>query len=235
MWNNPNILNRLSATLFISSLIALSILGMSVISKLPIFDLEKIIIVGNLHDETKILLKHVVRNNFNGGFFTIDLKSSKKLLEAIPRVNTVSINREWPNALEIVVKEHTPLGLWGEKKFLSDHGRLVIANVTEEALAGMPKFSAPDKVADDVMKFYKDGNQNLMSIGREIKEILVNDRYTWKIILDDGVILRLGKEKHLERLQVFINFYQFTLGELESKIDYIDMRYEDGFAIGVRG
>ena len=44
----------------------------------------------------------------------------------------------------------------------------------------------------------------------------------------------LGKEENnriVKKLDVLIDNYQFILSELKSRIEYVDLRYKDGFAV----
>jgi cell division protein FtsQ len=60
--------------------------------------------------------------------------------------------------------------------------------------------------------------------------------------LDDGVTLNLGREERVERIQRFMDVYPMIKVQLEAKkitekqknqaVDYIDLRYDTGLAVG---
>ena len=232
MWDNPRIINRISSFLIVLSVAGLVVGLFSVISQLEEFEIKKIIVKGELHEDTKKYLQHAIRDQLTGGFFTISLSNSKKILEQIPRVRAVNINRKWPNVLVINVVEHTPLARWGENKFVNNTGQIIEATASKRKPDNLPFFEGPDNIASEIANFYLRGNRILESSGREIVSIKVNNRYAWQVKLDNEIVLSIGKEKHLRRLMMFVKLYKFAEAASDKKINYLDMRYEDGFAVG---
>ena len=234
MWDDPRIINRISSFLIVLSVAGLVIGLFSIISQLERFEIKKIIVKGDLHEDTKKYLQRVIRDQLTGGFLTISLSNSKQILEQIPRVRAVNISRKWPNVLEINVVEHSPLAKWGENRFVNNVGQIIEATASKSKSDNLPFFQGPDNIASETVNLYLRGNQILESSGREIVSIKVNNRYAWEVKLDNEIVLRIGKEKHLRRLMMFVKLYKFAEAASDKKINYLDLRYEDGFAVGTK-
>ena len=75
-----------------------------------------------------------------------------------------------------------------------------------------------------------------------IDELVLTERFSWQLTLDDGVTLNLGREERVERIQRFMDSYAMIKAKLKVKIitqkdknqavDYIDLRYDTGLAVG---
>ena len=56
----------------------------------------------------------------------------------------------------------------------------------------------------------------------------------WEMDLDSGVTVRLGRREVDERIDRFIHTASQVIAHRLNEINYIDMRYSNGFAIGWR-
>ena len=71
---------------------------------------------------------------------------------------------------------------------------------------------------------------------------MLSERFSWQLTLDDGVTLNLGREERVERIQRFMDVYPIIKAQLKAKkitekqqnqaVDYIDLRYDTGLAVG---
>ena len=67
-----------------------------------------------------------------------------------------------------------------------------------------------------------------------IGTISLSKRLSWEIYTNNQMRFFLGKEDGnsiIERLDVLIENYQFVLSQSKSRIEYVDLRYKDGFAV----
>ena len=65
-----------------------------------------------------------------------------------------------------------------------------------------------------------------------ISEIEIMPDQSLRAILNNGIMLFLGQEGLLDRLNRFTLAYHNKLEKMSHKIDYIDLRYVNGIAIG---
>ena len=68
----------------------------------------------------------------------------------------------------------------------------------------------------------------------QIGTISLSKRLSWEIYTNNQMRFFLGKEGDnniIKKLEVLIENYQFILSESKSRIEYVDLRYKDGFAV----
>ncbi|HKU69542.1 MAG TPA: cell division protein FtsQ/DivIB, partial [Burkholderiales bacterium] len=70
-------------------------------------------------------------------------------------------------------------------------------------------------------------------IGQTPVQVQVNARRAWQLKLHNGLTLELGREDIEARLSRFVALHDRTIGRLERRIDYVDLRYANGFAVRV--
>jgi cell division protein FtsQ len=59
----------------------------------------------------------------------------------------------------------------------------------------------------------------------------LSERFAWQVQLNNGIKLNLGRQEFINRLQRFINLYPL-LQQDERDINYVDLRYDTGMAVG---
>ena len=64
-----------------------------------------------------------------------------------------------------------------------------------------------------------------------ISIIKLSERLSWEIKTNNFIRVVLGRKNITSKVRRFIKNYQFVLAELKSEIDYVDMRYRDGFSV----
>jgi len=101
----------------------------------------------------------------------------------------------------------------------------------------LPRFVAPSGSAEDVTRRYAAIRRLLAPLALEPREVLLSSRYAWRVRLSNGLTLELGRdqlrEPVLHRLARFVAAYRQTLGRLDRKLEYVDLRYPRGFALRV--
>nr|PRJ11896.1 Cell division protein FtsQ [Haemophilus influenzae] len=65
------------------------------------------------------------------------------------------------------------------------------------------------------------------------KGVNIDDRGAWQVQLDNDIVLKLGRGDWKSKLERFVTIYpQIDVPE-NKKIDYIDLRYTTGAAVGM--
>jgi cell division protein FtsQ len=81
---------------------------------------------------------------------------------------------------------------------------------------------------------YKEINKILEKELMQIGTISLSNRLSWEIYTNNQMRFFLGKadgNNIIKRLEILIENYQFILSESKSRIEYVDLRYKDGFAV----
>jgi len=165
-------------------------------------------------------------------FFTVEIAQIQKELEAMPWVYSVSIRKRWPETLKVHVVEQSIVAIWNDIALLNRFGEIVEAS-PDSATQEYVSLHGSDEQANDVLTTYIKLHQLLKVNNFEIASLSSDERQSTTLTLKRGIILRLGKEQKLDRVQQFLTVYPLIDKKYSvSKIDYIDLRYDTGFAVG---
>lgn len=229
MWNSARALNRLANTLILIAVLLL--LGAMVlrVANFEMFAVKGIDIVGNVNHVTKEQIETIALKELKGTIFTVDLSGARAAFEKLPWVRQVDIRRRWPDRLEVAVQEHRALARWGNTALVNRQGE-VFEGASNERLV---TFEGPQGSASEITHNYLQFNKALALIGRQVKSVHVSERRAWSLRLDDGTVIELGRFAVDERLRRFVTVYPRSVGTLAGNVDYIDLRYTNGFAVRV--
>jgi cell division protein FtsQ len=75
----------------------------------------------------------------------------------------------------------------------------------------------------------------LAPLGEEIAQISLSPRLAWRVRLKSGTELELGREQVEERVARFVAAYPQSVGAMKRPVNYVDLRYRNGFAVRVAG
>lgn len=219
-------------------LAAIYVIGTRVI-KLPLFALKEISVEGTSTDQSEsATLRHVTRqqienvvlNEGRGNFLTVNLDALREAFNDLPWVRAAKIQRSWPSGLKVMLEEHSALAYWGDVALVNKQGEIFRAP-TDEIL---PVFIGPSEESVLVIiEQYEIFNKVLDPIKQRIAEIALSPRHAWLVRLENGTQLKLGREKIETRLRRYVSVYRQSIVNLNQSIplDYVDLRYPNGFAI----
>lgn len=229
MWNNVKALTRVSNAAFVLAFIML--LGGVTwrLAYLDMFSVRAIDVIGNVAHVTREQVQNIAGNELRGTFFTVDLRGAQAAFEKLPWVRRVDVRRRWPDRLEVVVEEHRELARWGSTALVNTNGE-VFEGASSQRL---PLFEGPAGTNFEVSRNYSHFNASLARIGRQIRSVRLSERRAWRLDLDDGTVIELGRHGVVERLSSFVSVYGRSVAALEGRIRYVDLRYVNGFAVRV--
>jgi cell division protein FtsQ len=167
------------------------------------------------------------------GFMSADLDRIQRAVEAVPWVDHARVQRRWPNSLHVTVVEETAAARWGESGLLNTRGQLFVREAAHVP-AELPRLSGPDGTEAEVAERYLAAQGRMLEAGMRIAALRLDERGAWEMDLDSGVTVRLGRRDVDERLDRFIRTASQVIAHRLNDINYVDMRYSNGFAIGWR-
>lgn len=229
MWDRPDLLNRIADWLLAAAALLVLYGALHYVIRLPVFALREVQVTHALSHVTAGEVAQVVRRHIRGNFFTLDLASARAAFETLPWVRSADLRRQWPDRLEVTLEEHVPLARWGSGGLVNTHGEVFIG-VHDGPL---PAFAGPAGAAKEMAIQYEYFRSSLASIGRVPLQIHVSPRRAWQIRLDGDTTLELGREHMEMRLSRFVAVYDRTVVQLNRPIDYVDLRYANGFAVRI--
>jgi len=229
MWDKPALMNAAANALFAIAVMLAFIAAAVLVARLPALSLREVRVGGELKHVTRGQIEDVVRRELKGGFFTLNLAAARAAFERLPWVRGANVRRQWPARLDVVLEEHVPIARWGAAALVNTHGE-----VFEAAFGGeLPLFLGPEGAAREIAIQYRYFQRSLGSIGEAPVQVQVTPRRAWQVKLQSGLTLELGRENIEARLGRFVALHERTLGSLGRRVDYVDLRYANGFAVRV--
>lgn len=177
-------------------------------------------------DELKSALLPLVST----GFFEADMKAVQQAVAALPWVKTVAVNRVWPDTLDIEVEERIPYARWGKHSLMTEQGEIFTPrNIAD--FQDLVMLTGPAQQQLKVLEIMKGINTALADRAMALAEFHVNDRQSWTIKLTSGLVILLGRDGQLEKLQRFLRTLVVLKQEQVQAMAVVDLRYPNGYAV----
>jgi cell division protein FtsQ len=193
--------------------------------------IETIVINGTFQRVSPIQLEAMVEPYARAGFLEVDLGATKRDLTALPWVASAEVRRKWPGTLEVHVREETPIACWGQRGLLNAAGELFLPNA-DHVPAELPRLQGPAGTEAQVTARYFRVQEQLEHRGMAAVTMSLDARGAWLFQLSNGIQVRLGANSVDRRIERFFGILDGTLAHMTGEVDYVDMRYPNGFAIG---
>ncbi len=229
MWDKPDMLNGVANLLIAAALLVGAYGILHYASRLPVFSLREVHVTSPLAHVTLDQIETVVKHQLKGNFFTLDLEGARTGFEKLSWARKANARRVWPDRLEVAIEEHVPLARWGSTALVNSHGELFTAAFD----GALPLFVGPEASAKEIAIQYGYFQRSLSAIGRVPAQVQVSARRAWQIKLDNGLIIELGRESMETRLDRFVAVFERTVGRLNRRLNYVDLRYPNGFALRI--
>lgn len=226
--------------------------GVSWLAAQPWFALHTLEVKTPTTHVTEAQIRLVAERRVRGTFFTVDMESVRNSLEKLPWVREARVERRWPDTLVVSLAEHVPLARWNDHALISDAGEVFVAAVNQP----LPRLFGPDDSSTEVITAYRHHQAALAQLGMTISELRLSPRHAWRIRLDNGMQIALGREQADVRLARFVALYPRLFAEqavtgsstpsagapsdlpaasiapaAQMTPDTVDLRYPDGFAV----
>lgn len=208
----------------------------------PVWSLSAIEVRGDVQHQRAAALQAHLAGRLQGNLLTLDLHQVQQLVQGAPWVRNAVVQRQFPNRLRLTIEEHQPLAWWGKAggtQLLNQYGELFEA---EPALAQGLDWSVlagPGERATQVLELYRSVRPAFERIGWGIEQLALDERGSWRIVLDDGVRIEIGRGSAAELVQRVEQFTQTVPTLLEyyggRPLESVDLRHPDGYALRIRG
>lgn len=226
-WSSPAVLNSAANALFGLAAVLTVCLLWSLATRLAVFDLREVRVSNELTRVTRGEIETVVQRELRGNFLTVDLTAAAAAFQKLTWVRKADVRRQWPARLEVTIEEHSALARWGKNALVNTHGE-VFAGRQE---GDLPLFAGPEGTAREITIQYRYFTSSLAAIGAAPVQVRVSPRRAWQVKLDNGMTLELGREQVETRLARFVGAYDRTIARLGRRIEHVDLRYANGFAV----
>lgn len=179
------------------------------------------------------LVRVAVANQLPEGFLTMDLDAARASLERLPWVEHARVERVWPGDLRVRIWEREPFSRWHSNELLSTKAVAFLPDA-KEIPEGLPQLSGPDGHEAEVMEAYKELSKSLASTPLPLAQLDMDTRGEWLAHTSNGIELRLGQGDPLAKLDMITGPMLRALGPRLQEVNYVDLRYTNGFAVAWR-
>jgi cell division protein FtsQ len=233
MWDNPRLLNLAADALYVAGAVLLAALVWHAALRAPQAPVRAIALTGDLAHVDAQAVQGQLAGRVAGNFFGMNLDEVRRLVAELPWVRRVDVRREWPDRLVVRIEEHRALARWSGTRLVSEQGEL-FEGATD---APLPQLSGPPGTEREVTRRYLAMRELVAPLGVELAQLALSARYAWQAKLSNGLVLELGRDQARspveERLARFVATYPRVVASLNRRLDYVDLRYPNGFAIRV--
>ena len=162
-------------------------------------------------------------------YWRLSLSEIETDLRQLPWIDQVSLERQWPDQVQVTLVEQTPLAFWNDHAFINSRGEVFGPS---QLTFDLPRLSGPDGRAEDVMANYLRFSQMFSAMGYRIQALTLAQRGSWEVTLDNGVQVKLGQRNILQRARRVARVLAETKdGGRANDIATLDARYQYGVAV----
>lgn len=164
------------------------------------------------------------------GYFSVDLQAIRNSLMRLPWTESIQVQRIWPNRLKLRIYEQKPVIRWQEHSLLNEQGE-VFRPLNIDRFQTLPVLYAPNEQRLALLEVMHGISVSLMDEGLYLTEFRVNERQSWLLSMENGLVIQLGRLQPLEKFSQLMKALIVSGGELVNKMVYVDMRYPNGYAV----
>lgn len=215
--------------IFFISFVIVGILYIDQPKSLPQFPIKEVKVIGARHinhQEVQRALTPLVSK----GFFGVEVEAIKDKIMQISWVSEVSVRRIWPNQVWVMIVEKNPIASWNKMSLLSSGGDLFIPH-GETVPSDLPSFTGPEGKQIYMLQYYNRINSLLRPLHFKVAHLELTPAHLWSVTLNNGMKLTVDHKDFLTRFSHFVKVYPRIIGDRAADVDYIDLRYPNGFAV----
>ncbi len=167
--------------------------------------------------------------------FDADLGTLRNRVEALPWVGHARVSRVWPDTLDIRVWERVPAARWGDNQLLDSEGDAFAppaSDLQPAVIQALPQLSGPVGRETEVMGAFSGLSTALQGSEFAPVGLVLDARGEWRMQTARGIELRLGDGDPLAHVPPLLGTISRTLAAFLDQIEYIDLRYSNGFSVG---
>ena len=236
------LMNAIAVVVFTLALVALVAAGFAWVARRPQFQFGDVRLEGDLQRNSVTTVRANAMPHLAGNFFTMDLGHTRAAFEQVPWVRHAVVRRVWPNKLVVALEEHQPVALWegdeNSDKMVNSHGEVFEANVGDVEDDSLPQFAGPDGASAQVLDMYRRLQPMFASMDAEVTALRLSGRGSWKVDLDNGAAIELGRgtqDEVTERTTRFIRTLPQVLHKFNAPLESADLRHAEGYAVKLKG
>ena len=198
-----------------------------------IWPVTKIVVMGKMDHISPETMKGVTKKYLNEGFFSFDVDSLKADLLKLAWVKQVSVRREWPDQVKVMVQEQKAIASWNGKYLVNVQGQLF---ESDDLLPGeVVEISGPEGMHKYLLSQCQDLQSQFSDYGLRLAKLSLNQRRALEMQLGNGVNFVFGRVHGVNEsglaISKFLLAYSHGLSNKMNRVKTVDMRYTNGFSV----
>ena len=176
----------------------------------------------------------------------VDISKAVAAAQALPWVENATVNRKWPDTLEVHVNERVVQARWNDDMWLDQSG--VTLELPEYENESLPRMRGGSGAGHEVLAKYRTMERKFFRSGLKILELSKSERDSWEFQVqvvstdekashdktesaEPSIRVILGSADLEKRSDRFLRLYSELFHSVADQISIIDMRYPDGISV----
>lgn len=205
------------------------------------FPLRAVQVDGDLQRNSVSTIRANAMPRLTGNFFSIDLERSRAAFESVPWVRRAVVRRVWPDRLAVQLEEHRAVALWksadDNNRLVNTFGEVFEANLGDVEDDALPLLAGPDGSAPRILQMLHELQPLFAQHDRLVESLALSGRGSWRVDLDGGVPIELGRGSDTEvlaRARRFVETLPEVRRHFRAPLLAADLRHPEGYALRLR-
>ncbi len=194
-------------------------------------EINSIEISGPFERVSAMQIEAAIAAELDAGFLGSNPGRMRQRIRELDWIDEATVTRRWPDRIAITVTEQVAAAVWDGKGLLNTRGELFVESARHTP-AELPRLSGPPERAADVAARYIEIREELIPLGLDVTDVSLDERGAWEMMLANGVEIRLGRRDVDARTRLFLDVVANIITANAKDIEYVDLRYSNGFTIG---
>ena len=242
------LMNAVASAVYLLAAVGAVVAGVLWLMRSPLFPIRAIALEGDLARNSVPTIRANAAPRLAGNFFSADLQQGRRAFESVPWVRRAVVRRVWPDHLAVRLEEHRAAALWegqrsesdgpGADRLVNSFGEVFQANVGDVEDENLPTLAGPDGSAAQMLALYLRLQPLFARLDMAIERLELSSRGSWRVELDSGATVELGRGSDAEvlaRTERFLRTLTQATSRWRAPLLYADLRHADGYAVRLRG
>lgn len=168
------------------------------------------------------------------GYFSQDVKAIQQQIEKMEWVRGALVRKLWPNKLSIAVAEYSPVASWNGDQLLAADGAIFSLPAEKRGNLQLPALQGNDFQSREVLSAWYQISNALKAKNMTLQAMQIDGRGAWQVSLSNGIVLKLGRGEWKQKIERFATIYPQIEVPEHQVLDYVDLRYNRGAAVGFK-
>lgn len=187
-------------------------------------------VAGDLKILNKEMLEPIIADFVKTNLFLLDSDALEAAVEDNEWVYSASLTKIWPDKLIVKIHEQQPVAFWGDKAMLSKQGA-IIKTTLKDKQGVLPTLYSPESKGRNMASGFLQIREWMKDFPVRLVEFREDARGSWQIKLENDLLVKIGRNNHEKRIMRFMVGYRQKLISVVNRIDTVDLRYPNGFAV----